>query len=73
MKKEGIKYVCIVVYIKWSIDFFFLFNKINFFMGWILVILDLIERLILFLFDFYNKFVLDVFGVIENGFVELVI
>lgn len=42
-----------------------MFNKINFFLGWILVILDVIEKLIFVLLDFYNKFVFDVFGVNE--------
>lgn len=43
----------------------YVFNKINFFIGWILVILDFIEKLIIFLLYIYNKFVFDVFSVNE--------
>lgn len=64
-KNKGIKYVCILVYIMWSINLFYLFIKINFFIGWILVIFDLIENFIFFILDFYNKLFLDVFGVNE--------
>lgn len=62
INNDKIKYVCFVIYIMRNINFFYMFNKINFFLGWILVILDVIEKLIFVLLDLYNKFVFDVFG-----------
>lgn len=61
----GIYYVCIVVYVVRDNMLLEIFSKINFFIGWILVIFDFIEKLELFLLYLYKE---KVFDVLEKKF-----